>query len=131
MSPFGFNPFTSNFDYYKVNYDFVTHNTDTVLTIGDLNKIHIMDISGGERAFWLPFLDADYRGNWVTFIRDGSTNLLRIWAGSSGGSADVIMNSTAGGYVECNETRDFCSLTLVVTGSGIWTNPSYGIWSTH
>jgi hypothetical protein len=127
-----FNPFTQELDFYKTDFEFVSHSIDTALTIADLNKVHIMDVSGGERAFWLPYLGTtDYKGNWLTLIRDGTANLLRIWAGSSGGSGDVVMNSTAGGYIQCNEARDYCSITLVVIGAGIWTNPSYGIWSTH
>ncbi len=124
---FEFNPFTSNFDYYKDDYTFVSHNSNAILTSEDLKKVHVMDVAGGERAFWLFHADTDFIGQWICLMRKGVGNLLRIWANGT----DIIFNSTAGGYIECTDTHDYSCIFLWVIEDGVWGNPSFGIWSTH
>lgn len=122
-----FNPFTGILDYYE-GYEVISHNADTVLAVSNLRRTHIMDVSGGERVFWLPVVGAANINEWVILARKGTANLLRVWAGGT----NKILNSTAGGYIECNEAgHDYCSILLVVIADGQWGNPSFGIWETH
>ncbi len=122
-----FNPFTGTLDYYE-GFEVTNHSSDIFLGIGDLGKYHIMDVSGGERAFWLPNIGASHINKWVILARKGTGNLLRIWAGTG----DKILNSTSGGYIECNEAaHDYSSILLIVIADGQWGNPSFGIWETH
>lgn len=123
-----FNPFTSNLDYYEGYKNPVIHTESVILSLADLKKVHIMDVTGGARAFWLPDVSTGMIGEWVILVRQDDTSLLRVWAHAG----DRILNSTAGGYLECNEAgRDWASLLLVVIADGQWGNPSYGIWETH
>lgn len=124
---FEFNPFTSNFDYYKEHWTVVAHNVDFVLGYGDLLKAHVMDVSVGDRIFTLPIADADHIGYWVKLVRQGVTNWLRVQAAGT----DVIWNSSAGGYIDCDDTHDYCSVNLVIVAVGQWTTPEFGIWSSY
>lgn len=108
-------------------YTVQNYNADTILTSLDLEKIHIMDVAGGERAFWLPDVSATDVGDWLMVTRKGTANLLRVWAGGS----DVILNSVAGHYIESSDSHDYSTLELVVIDDGQWVAKSYGIWSTH
>jgi hypothetical protein len=109
-------------------YTVQNYNSDTLLTSADLEKIHIMDVSGGERAFWLPDVSATDIGDWLTIGRNGTGNLLRVWAGGT----DVILNSNAGSYIECTDAlHDYSMIELVVIADGQWIAKSYGIWSTY
>jgi len=119
-----FNPFTSKFGYTESEYTIVSHDSDTILTLGDMKQTHVMDVSGGERAFWLPEGTIDDIGQWVMLVRNGVGNLLRVWAFPG----DEVLNST---YVECTENRNFCSLVLILVAAGHWTTPEFGIWTRY
>jgi len=108
-------------------YTVETHDENTVLTATDLLKIHVMDVSGGERNFTLPAVGEDDVGNWIMLVRSGTANALLIHAGGM----NTILNTTPGGYIECDEDRDFSSLTLIVVADGQWVTPEYGIWTTY
>lgn len=122
-----FSPFTLTLDYYKDSYSIVNHTIDTILSLSDLKKVHIMDVSGGDRIFTLPLSNANYLGYWVKLMRNGTANKLTIQASG----ADVIWNSSAGGYIECDDTHDYCSINLVMVTIGQWTTPEFGIWSSY
>jgi len=109
------------------NYTVVTHDTDTVLAASDLGKIHTMDVSGGNRTFTLPATAAGNVGYWVKLVRIGTANWLRIQASHT----DVIWNSSAGGYIDCDDTHDYCSVNLVQAAVGQWTTPEFGIWNSY
>jgi len=113
----------SQFDIYPIE----TYTGDAILTLSDLFKIHIMDVSGGVRNFTLPDVGSSDVGGWIMFVRNGSANALRIHAGGM----DTILNTTPGGYIECDEARDFASLMLIAVADGQWVTPEYGIWSTY
>jgi len=112
---------------HSVIFTTVYHNEDTVLTLSDLQKIHIMEVSGDVRNFTLPDVGTDDVGKWVIFVRNGIANALKIYAGGMG----AILNSTPGGYIECDDTHDFSSLMLIVVATGLWVTPEYGIWTTY
>lgn len=115
------------------NYTVVTHNTDTILTETDLCKIHVMDVSGGDRMFTLPDTTAAYVGYWVMLVRDGVANNLKVQTGG----ADVIWNSSPGGYIDVHDslgvldTHDFGSVYLIQVKNGQWTTPEFGIWTAY
>lgn len=130
---FEFNPFTANLDYYKEHFTVVNHNVDTVLGYGDLLKIHVMDVSGGNRIFTLPDTATAFIGHWIKLVRDGTANWLRVQAGA----ADRVWNSSVGGYIDCLDslgvvdTHDYNSVNLVMVAVGQWTTPEFGIWSAY
>ncbi len=108
-------------------YAVVNHSTSTTLTNADLGRVHIMDVSGGDRTFVLPLTNALYIGYWVKLVRKGIANKLRIQAKG----ADVIWNSLPGGYIECNDSHDYCSVNLLQIAVGQWTTPEFGVWSSY
>lgn len=116
------------------NYTVVNYNADEILTDSDLGKIHIMDVSGGDRTFTLPATNAAYIGYWIKLVRQGVGNKLTIQAGAVG---DVIWNSSAGGYIESTDalgvldTHDYGSVNLVEMAVGQWGTPEYGVWSSY
>jgi hypothetical protein len=109
------------------SYSLVTHNINTVLAVSDLNKIHTMDVSGGDRSFTLPDTAAGNVGYWVKLVRIGVANILRVQAGAG----DMVWNSSVGGYIECDDTHDFSSVNLVQAAVGYWTTPEFGIWTSY
>ena len=122
-----FNPFIGALDYFQ-GYDIVNHTASVVLTLGDMKRVHVMDVSGGLRTFWLPTIGTGNIGEWFIAVRNGTGNALRVWAGGT----NKVLNSAAGGYVECNDAgHDYSSLLFVVVADGQWGNPSYGIWESH
>jgi hypothetical protein len=126
--PWKFNPFTLHLDYYKDNYSVENHTVDTVLTVNDLKKIHVMDTAGGDRTFTLPAATVSYVGYWIKLVRKGVTNWLRVQTSGT----DVIWNSSPGGYIDCSDGgHNYCSVNLVITDIGKWTTPEFGIWSSY
>ncbi len=114
---------TFNHLYPIVNYD-----TNAVLTTADFRKIHMMDVAGGARHFTLPDVGAPEVGEWLIISRKGVTNSLWILAHAT----DVIFNSDPGGLLECTDPdHDYSSMELIVMDTGVWGNPSFGIWSTR
>jgi len=108
-------------------YSVVTHNTNTILTNLDLGKIHIMDVSGGNRIFTLPDIDVAHVGYWIKLVRQGTANYLRVQAGA----ADTIWNSLAGGFIECDGLHNYSSVNLVAAAVGQWMTPEFGIWGSY
>jgi hypothetical protein len=131
--PWKFNPFTLQLDYFKGWDSVISHDTDTVLTVNDLNKIHVMDTSGGNRTFTLPDATIGYIGYWIKMVRKGATNWLRVQASGT----DVIWNSSPGGYIDtldnlgAVDTHDYTSVNLVIADVGQWTTPEFGIWTAY
>lgn len=128
--PWKFNAFTLQLDYYKDDkYAIVSHDTDTILVASDLKKFHIMDTSGGERTFTLPPATVEYIGYWIGVSRkDKTKSLLRIYSDGS----DIIFNCPIGGYLECADTdHNYCTQVLMIIEEGAWSNPSFGVWSSH
>ncbi len=123
-----FNPFTGRFDWTDSLFTVTEYNADKALVIGDMKQVHSMDVAGGEQAFWLPEVVADNVGDWIILVKKGAANLLRVWAGGS----DIVLNSSAGGYIECAEARTYANIYLLVIAAGYWTSiGSFGIWSSH
>lgn len=118
---------------FPTNFTVVNYNASEVLDNNDLGKIHIMDVSGGDRTFTLPTTDAAYIGYWIKLVRQGVGNCLRIQAQG----ADVIWNSSAGGYLESRDaagvldTHDYGAVNLVEMAVGQWGTPEYGVWSAY
>ncbi len=109
-------------------FPIVNHDTNVVLALTDLQKIHVMDVAAGDRHFTLPDVGATEVGEWVILARKGVTNILRVIAHAS----DVIFNSDPGGMLECSDAdHDYSAMELIVMDTGVWGNPSFGIWSTR
>ena len=128
-----FNPFTSNLDYFKEYHEIATHNSDTVLDVGDLRKFHIMDVSGGDKTFTLPEITSDFVGAWISLMKSVANDLT-----IQSGGMDAILNSTNGGYIknvdnaEVTDTHDFTYLCLIAVTLGQWAiGEGFGIWSTY
>jgi hypothetical protein len=110
------------------NYIVVNHNINTILTNADLGKIHIMDVSGGDRIFTLPDTDVGHIGYWLKLVRQGTAHYLRVQAGL----ADTIWNSLVGGFIECDDLlHDYSSVNLVQAAVGQWMTPEFGIWGSY
>lgn len=110
-------------------YTVVNHDSDTILTLTDMRKIHIMDISGGEKTFTLPSVAAANLGDWIILVRLGTANRLLIQAADT----DTILDSSAGGTIECSDaTYDLSAFSpLLLTATRWGAGPGcFGIWDT-
>lgn len=118
---------TSWYNLHWFKFRRVEHSSDAVLTIADLLKIHLMDVSGGDRSFTLPATTAQDLGKWIILVRKGTGNDLAILAPVG----EKIFNSSAGGRVVCADSHDYAALWLFLADVGQWTDPSFGVWNAY
>jgi len=108
----------------------VEHSDDVILTVADLEKIHLFDVSVKDITVTLPSVASGDMGEWVVLVRIGTGNTLFIKAAD----ADTILNSSAGGTIECSDaSHNYSIFALLLVGATAWTaGPGcFGIWSTR
>ena len=111
-----------------LDYEIENYSSDKILAAGDFRKIHLMDVSGGDRQFTLPDIGATHIGQWIILGRVGTGFRLTIQAGGT----DILLNSTPGGTIDCDDSlHNYSLIELVVLANGVWGNPSFGIWKTR
>ena len=112
----------------RFKYGTQSYVADKTLSESDLLQAHIMDVSGDDRSFFLPDISATHLGKWIILVRAGTTHSLSIIAGGT----DAILNSSAGGRLICTDPdHDYSAIFLFVVADGVWSVPSFGIWSTQ
>lgn len=119
--------FTSWYNLFRYKFQVVEHTTDKVLAISDLLKIHIMDVSGGDRNFTMPATAAQDLGKWVILARKGTANDLAVLAPAG----EKIFNSSAGGRIVSSDAHDYSAVFLFLAAVGQWATPGFGVWDAY